>query len=247
MGRDCGLHISNRMSDNGTKSSRKDITGKTRHINSAAWVRDRRLLAKLVPTFAVGCRVVSVTDSYGRILGFLERSRYFFFQVVPQLYFFLSFVGKLHCSCFAMELLSKSKLLYDWLSVSQSVSQHVLVSSTLVWLATRYYFLSECCCLKFAVLFLWDALSDERTGLQFALQSLNGPSRSEPAAILYCLIWDSTNLKGQVPVFISPRNRVTQLCPRALGSLYVVSYDSSLDSRLSRRFLQTASRKFCKT
>jgi hypothetical protein len=29
--------------------------------------------------------VVSVTDSYGRVLGFLDRSRYFFFQVAPQL------------------------------------------------------------------------------------------------------------------------------------------------------------------
>jgi hypothetical protein len=34
------------------------------------------------------------------------------------------------------------------LTVSQSVSQYVLVSSTLVGLATRYYFLSECCCLN---------------------------------------------------------------------------------------------------
>jgi hypothetical protein len=41
-------------------------------------------------------------------------------------------------------------------------------------------------------------LSDERTGLQFAVQSLNGPSRAEPVAILYCLIWDSPNLEGQV-------------------------------------------------
>jgi hypothetical protein len=49
---------------------------------------------------------------------------------------------------------SKSKLLCDWKSVNQSVSQYVLVSSTLVGLATRYYFLSECCCLKFAVLYL---------------------------------------------------------------------------------------------
>jgi hypothetical protein len=31
-----------------------------------------------------------------------------------------------------------------------SVSQYVLVSSTLVGIETRYYFLSECCCLKFA-------------------------------------------------------------------------------------------------
>jgi hypothetical protein len=33
-----------------------------------------------------GCHVFSVTDPYGRILGFLGRSRYFFFQLAPQLY-----------------------------------------------------------------------------------------------------------------------------------------------------------------
>jgi hypothetical protein len=43
---------------------------------------DRRLSAKLVPNFADGwCHVVSVTDPYDPILGFLDRSRYFFFQV----------------------------------------------------------------------------------------------------------------------------------------------------------------------
>jgi hypothetical protein len=48
---------------------------------------DRCLLAKLIPTFADrGCHVVSVTGPYGRILGFIDRSRYFFFQVAPQLY-----------------------------------------------------------------------------------------------------------------------------------------------------------------
>jgi hypothetical protein len=48
---------------------------------------DRRLSVKLVPTFVDrGCHVVSVTDPYGRILGFEDRSRYFFFQVAPQLY-----------------------------------------------------------------------------------------------------------------------------------------------------------------
>jgi hypothetical protein len=63
-------------------------------INSVAWVReelyrpsDRSLSAKLVSTFADrGSHVVSVTDPYDRILGFLDRSRYFFFQVAPQLY-----------------------------------------------------------------------------------------------------------------------------------------------------------------
>jgi hypothetical protein len=39
---------------------------------------DRRLSAKWLPTFADReCHVVSVTDSYGRILGFLDRNRYF--------------------------------------------------------------------------------------------------------------------------------------------------------------------------
>jgi hypothetical protein len=33
-----------------------------------------------------GCHVVSVTNPYGRILGFLDRSLYYFFQVAPQLY-----------------------------------------------------------------------------------------------------------------------------------------------------------------
>jgi hypothetical protein len=48
---------------------------------------DRRLSAKLMPTFADRwCCVVSTTDLYDRILGFPDRSRYFFFQVAPQLY-----------------------------------------------------------------------------------------------------------------------------------------------------------------
>jgi hypothetical protein len=34
------------------------------------------------------------------------------------------------------------------------------------------------------------------------------------------------NLEGQVPVFISPRNRVAQLYHQALGSLFVASFDS---------------------
>jgi hypothetical protein len=71
------------------------------------------------------------------------------------------------------------------LTVGQSVWLGVEPTLGLV---TRYYFLSEGCCLKFAVLFLWGALSGERTGLQFAVQSLNGPSRAEHVTILHCLI-----------------------------------------------------------
>jgi hypothetical protein len=44
-----------------------------------------RLSAKLVPTFVDrGCHVFRVTNPYGRILDFLDRNRYFFFQVAPQ-------------------------------------------------------------------------------------------------------------------------------------------------------------------
>jgi hypothetical protein len=33
-----------------------------------------------------GCRVVRAANLYGRNLGFLDRSLYFFFEVAPQLY-----------------------------------------------------------------------------------------------------------------------------------------------------------------
>jgi hypothetical protein len=47
---------------------------------------DRRLSDKLVPTFADRrCRVVSATDPDGRILGFLDRSRYYFLQLLTRL------------------------------------------------------------------------------------------------------------------------------------------------------------------
>jgi hypothetical protein len=62
-------------------------------------------------------------------------------------------------------------------------------------------------------------------------QSLSGPSPAELTTIFYCLIRDSLNLEGHVPVFISPRNRVAQLYPRALGSLSVVFYDTQGYSR----------------
>jgi hypothetical protein len=43
----------------------------------------------------------------------------------------------------------------------------------------------------------------------------------------YCLKFETPppNLEGQVPIFI-PRNRIAQLYPQALGSLFVASYDS---------------------
>jgi hypothetical protein len=54
--------------------------------NSVSLVCERTIPTELVPTFAGrGCRVVSAADPYGRNLGLLDRSRYFFFQEAAQL------------------------------------------------------------------------------------------------------------------------------------------------------------------
>jgi hypothetical protein len=51
-------------------------------------------------------------------------------------------------------------------------------------------------------------------------------SRGTHDHILLFQIRDSPNPEGQVPVLISPRNRMARLYPQALGSLFVTSYDS---------------------
>jgi hypothetical protein len=51
-------------------------------------------------------------------------------------------------------------------------------------------------------------------------------SRGTYDHILLSQIRDSPNQEGQVPVFISSRNRVAQVYPQAMGSLFVASYDS---------------------
>jgi hypothetical protein len=55
------------------------------------------------------------------------------------------------------------------LTVIQSLCQG---NEPILGLVTRYYFLSEGCSLKFALLSLWGALSDERSGLSFVFPSV---------------------------------------------------------------------------
>jgi hypothetical protein len=46
-------------------------------------------------------------------------------------------------------------------------------------------------------------------------------------SIVYCLyFWDSPNLEGHIPVFISSRNKVAQLYPQALGlsNLHIITW-----------------------
>jgi hypothetical protein len=57
------------------------------HMHSMTYLSsDRRLSAKLMPTFADrGCHVVSAANLHGLNFDFLDRSRYYFFQVSPQM------------------------------------------------------------------------------------------------------------------------------------------------------------------
>jgi hypothetical protein len=60
--------------------------------NSVALVREQTTSTERPPLVSEvifvdrGCRVVSATNPHGGILGFLDRSRYFFFQAARQLY-----------------------------------------------------------------------------------------------------------------------------------------------------------------
>jgi hypothetical protein len=67
----------------------------------------------------------------------------------------------------------------SYVEVEVKITSQLMVSQSLcqgfeptLGLATRYYFLSEGCRLKVAILSLWGALSDERSGLSFVILSL---------------------------------------------------------------------------
>jgi hypothetical protein len=57
-------------------------------LNPVAWVRQRIIPTERPPLVGEDsvCRVISATDPYRRILGILDRTRYYFFQAAPQLY-----------------------------------------------------------------------------------------------------------------------------------------------------------------
>jgi hypothetical protein len=119
---------------------------------------------------------------------------------------------------------SKSKLCYD----RRSVGQSVLVSSTHLGPTTRFLLVRQlrvCWCGA-------PSLTRERVcrlQLLLVLASaviLGSESRRTRDHILLSQIRHSPNLEGQVPVFISPRNRVAQLYSQAPDFRFVASYES---------------------
>jgi hypothetical protein len=120
---------------------------------------------------------------------------------------------------------SKSKLYYD----RQSVGQSVLVSDTQLGPATNFFhsqFLFD----SFGFIDVGRPLWREVGSVLFSFcrsspaQHFSDLSPTGLMSIVYRFyFWDSLNQEGQVPVVISPRNKVAQLYPRALDFYLKVS------------------------
>jgi hypothetical protein len=121
---------------------------------------------------------------------------------------------------------SESELHYDW---QFTANQFVLAPSLLRPATSIFFQLNTCGYSPYVT-------SSLTRGWVYSLQLLlelasadilGSVSRGTHDRILLSQSRDSLlNLEGHIPVFISPRNRVAQLYPQALGSLFVASYDS---------------------
>jgi hypothetical protein len=131
---------------------------------------------------------------------------------------------------------------------SHGTHYHVLFSGntgdlqTTLWLSSQGYFMIVG--LLPINLFWWQAplrltisnICDHCPSVTWSLTIIAADSRQR----IYSQVWvqrnswprftvlDSRlpNREGQLPVFISPRNRVDELYPQAFGSVFVASYDS---------------------
>jgi hypothetical protein len=119
------------------------------------------------------------------------------------------------------ETQSKPRLYYD----RRSVGQSILVPGTNLGTATNFslYFFNFLDSYGFVVVRrpLWREVGSVVFSFCSAspAQPFSGLSFTRLMSIFYCLcFWESPNLEGQVPVFISARNKVSQLYSRALGS-----------------------------
>jgi hypothetical protein len=121
---------------------------------------------------------------------------------------------------------SESELLYD----SQfTTNQFILAPSPVRIMASNFFFqLNPCSYRSYVTSSLtWGWVCCLQLLLVLSIAVIFGSeSLGTHDHILLCQFWDSPNLEGQVPLFISLRNRVAQLYPQAVGSLFVASYDS---------------------
>jgi hypothetical protein len=101
--------------------------------------------------------LLAVAHAYACALLLVESER----KYMPKIWYNgLTQYGTLSCS--RSRSRSRRYITTDGQSVSQSVCQGI---EPILGLVTRYYFLSEGCFLKVAVLSPWGTLSDERSGL----------------------------------------------------------------------------------
>jgi hypothetical protein len=125
--------------------------------------------------------------------------------------------------------LSESELLYHW---RFNANQFVLATSPLrptTRICMIFIFQLNACSYNPYVISSLTRVWICHLQLLLVLASaviLRSESRGTHDHISLSLIRDSPNLEVQVSVFISPRDRVARLCPQALRSLFVVSYDS---------------------
>jgi hypothetical protein len=119
---------------------------------------------------------------------------------------------------------SESELLYDW---RFTANQFVLATNPLRLTTSNFILQLNTCGYSPYVTFC--LIRGRVCSLQLLLVLasaviLRSESRGTHDHILLSQIVDSPNLEDQVPVFISPRNRVARLYPQALSYLFVVSY-----------------------
>jgi hypothetical protein len=134
---------------------------------------------------------------------------------------------QVHChvawvvSFLLMPAKKKSKLYYD----RRSVGQSLLVSSPHFGPNTGFFLLSGSCEFVDVGPPFWREDGSVVYSCCWSSPALSflGPSPAELTTVFYCQIQDTPNLQGQAPIFISPRNRVAQLYPEPVGSLFVAS------------------------
>jgi hypothetical protein len=114
----------------------------------------------------------------------------------------------------------------DFSSQSCITTHSALVSSTRLEPMTAYVLLSDSCSFVDMGCPLWREDGSVVYNCCWTSPAHSGVwSRSTHDHVLLLQIWDSY-LDSQAPVFISPKNRVMQLTPQALGPLFVASYNS---------------------